>query len=71
MYLDYWMIATLCLAFGACAYVSQRRGFFAGATTTLQMLEENKFIKIDEDGDIKRWTPYAEKPVIKKPRKKK
>jgi hypothetical protein len=68
MYLDPWMIFTLCIAFGACAFLSRRGGFTAGAMTTLQALEEQRYIKIDDDGNIKRWTPYSEE--IKKTKKK-
>lgn len=70
MYLETWMIATLIISFGACAYISRNQGFVRGATATLQALEDQKFIKIDDDGEIKRWTPYAELPK-KKSRKKK
>lgn len=69
MYLDPWMIVTLILAFGACAFISRNQGFMKGATVTLQALEEQRFIKIDDDGQIKRWTPYAE--TVKKKTKKK
>ena len=65
MYLETWMIATLCLAFGACAYISSKRGFAAGAIRTLQALEEQRYIKITDDGDIKRWAPYNDLPVKK------
>jgi hypothetical protein len=37
---------------------------------TLQTLEEQRYIKVEEDGSIKRWTPYNDLPV-KKTRKKK
>ena len=70
MYLETWMIVTLILAFGACAFISRNQGFLRGATVTLQALEEQRFIKIDDEGNIKRWTPYAELPA-KKTRKKK
>lgn len=71
MYLEPWMIVMLILSFGACAFVSRRGGFMAGATQTLQVLEEQRFIKIADDGSIKRWTPYAELPNKKISRKKK
>lgn len=70
MYLETWMIVTLVLAFGACAFWSRGNGYYAGAAQVLKMLEEQRFIKIDEEGQIKRWTPYAELPE-KKARKKK
>jgi hypothetical protein len=70
MFLEPWMIATLAVAFGICAFLSKRSGFNDGAILTLQALEEQKLIKIEEDGSIKRWTPYAELPV-KKARKRK
>lgn len=68
MYLETWMIVTLIIAFGACAFISRNQGFMKGATVTLQALEEQRYIKIDEDGQIKRWTPYSEtaKSVKKK-----
>lgn len=66
MYLDPWMIVTIIIAFGACAFWSRGNGFYAGATRTLQALEEQRFIKIDEDGQIKRWTPYGEKKIRRK-----
>lgn len=69
MYLDPWMIIMLILSFGICAFVSRRGGFTAGAVTTLQILEEQKMIKIEEDGSVKRWTPYAELPAKKKRKK--
>jgi hypothetical protein len=43
----------------------------AGATQTLQVLEEQRLIKIEEDGSIKRWTPYAELDQKKATRKRK
>lgn len=69
MWLDNWMIVTLCIAFGACAFISRRQGFVVGAINTIQALEEQKLIKVEDDGSIKRWTPYAELPVKGKKRK--
>ena len=69
MYLDPWMIVALILSFGLCAFLSRRYGFADGAILTLQALEEQKLIKIEQDGSIKRWTPYAELPA-KRARKK-
>jgi hypothetical protein len=66
MFLEPWMIITLILSFGLCAFLSKRRGFADGAILTLQALEQQKMIKIDETGDIKRWTAYDDKPVKKK-----
>ena len=71
MYLDPWMIVTLIVAFGICAFISRNQGFLKGATVTLQALEEQRFIKITEDGSIKRWTPYNDVPVKKATRKRK
>ena len=70
MYLDPWMIALLVLSFGICAYYSRRTGFILGATVTIQALERERFIKLQDDGTVKRWTPYDDVPV-KKTRKKK
>lgn len=70
MYLETWMIVAIVLAFGACAFFSRGNGYYAGAARVLEVLEEQRLIKIDDDGQIKRWTPYAELPE-KKTRKKK
>jgi hypothetical protein len=70
MYLEPWMIVTLIIAFGACAFISRRQGFVVGAINTIQALEEQRFIKVDEDGSIKRWTPYTDL-TQKKARKRK
>jgi hypothetical protein len=70
MYLDTWMIALLILSFGVCAFYSRRTGFILGATVTIQTLERERFIKLQDDGTVKRWTPYDDVPV-KKTRKKK
>lgn len=71
MYLETWMIVMLVLSFGACAFISRRQGFVVGATMTLQALERERLIKIEEDGQVKRWTPYNELPVKKATRKRK
>ena len=71
MYLETWMIVTIILSFGICAWISRNRGFMQGATITLQTLEQQRFIKIEEDGTVKRWTPYNDLPVKKASRKKK
>jgi hypothetical protein len=72
MYLENWMIVALILSFGACAFFSRRGGFVLGATMTLKALEEQRIIKIEDDGQIKRWAPYNDAPVkkITKTRKK-
>jgi hypothetical protein len=62
MWLDTWMIVTLCLAFGACAYFSGRRGFSQGGEFALHLLVEKRMIKITDEGEILRWTPYDDKP---------
>jgi len=71
MYLDPWMIVTLIVAFGICAFISRNQGFLRGATATLQALEEQRYIKITEDGSIKRWTQYNDIPEKKSRSKKK
>lgn len=71
MYLETWMIALLILSFGVCAFYSRRTGFVLGATMTLQALERERVIKINEDGTVKRWAPYNDLPVKKATRKKK
>lgn len=73
MYLDNWMIVTLIISFGICAFYSRRSGFVLGATATLQALERERVIKIGEDGSVKRWAPYNDipAPVKKITRKRK
>lgn len=71
MYLDTWMIVTICLAFGICAFYSRKSGFVLGAVATLQALEKERVIKIGEDGSVKRWAPYNDLPVKKATRKRK
>lgn len=71
MYLNYWMIAMIVLSFGVCAYISRRQGFVLGATMTLQALERERLIKIQDDGSVKRWAPYNDEPVKKATRKRK
>ena len=71
MYLDNWMIVMLVLSFGGCAFISRRQGFVLGATATLEALERERMIKIEDDGSVKRWTPYNDLPVKKAPRKRK
>ena len=71
MYLDNWMIVTIILSFGICAFYSRRSGFVLGATATLQALERERVIKIGDDGSIKRWAPYNDVPAKKVTRKRK
>lgn len=70
MYLEPWMIVMLVITFGACAILSRRGGFYAGSIQTLQMLEANRLIKVDDEGNIKRWAPYNDTPVKKNRAKK-
>jgi hypothetical protein len=71
MYLETWMIALLILSFGVCAFYSRRTGFILGATVTIQALERERLIKLQDDGTVKRWTPYDDGPVKKITRKRK
>jgi hypothetical protein len=71
MYLETWMIALLVLSFGICAFYSRRAGFILGATVTIQALERERLIKLQDDGTVKRWTPYDDVPVKKATRKRK
>jgi hypothetical protein len=71
MYLETWMIVLLILSFGVCAYYSRRTGFILGATVTIETLEREHFIKLLDDGTVKRWTPYDNVRVKKTTRKKK
>ena len=71
MYLETWMIVLLVLSFGICAFYSRRTGFILGATVTIQALERERLIKLQDDGTVKRWTPYDDGPVKKVTRKRK
>lgn len=71
MYLETWMIVMLVLSFGVCAVLCRRQGFVLGAVATLQALEKERVIKIEEDGQVKRWAPYNDLPVKKATRKRK
>lgn len=62
MYLEPWMIITLIISFGICAIVSNRRGFSQGGEFALQLLVEKRMIKITDEGEILRWTPYDDTP---------
>lgn len=70
MYLDPWMIVMLIAGYGLCAIVNRRVGLHEGGTMVLQKLEEQRYIKITETGQIKRWTPYDDEPVKRKRTKK-
>lgn len=66
MYLDMWMIVTLILSFGLCHFVSRRQGVTAGAVGILKFLENEKIIKILEDGSVTRYASWGEQPAKKK-----
>lgn len=70
MYLEPWMIVALIVSFGICAVVSNRRGFLQGGEFALQLLVEKRMIKITDEGEVLRWTPYDDTPK-KATRKKK
>lgn len=55
MYLEPWMLYVLALTFGFCAWWNRRCGFRAGAFQTLDLLEQDKIISINDEGDIR---PY-------------
>lgn len=61
MYLEPWMIVTLIIAFGVCAVVSRKAGFMAGGTVILKFLENEKLIRITEEGTVARWSPHFDK----------
>lgn len=66
MYLDVWMIVTIILSFGLCHVISRRQGVTAGAVGILRFLENEKIIKILEDGSVTRYASWGEKPAKKK-----
>lgn len=49
MYLDYWVIAVFALLFGFCAWWNRSSGVKYGIEMTIQMLEINKIIAIEND----------------------
>jgi hypothetical protein len=55
MYLDPWMLGTLALVFGFCAWFNHKRGLRLGIITTLEALENDKVIRVLDDGTI---SPY-------------
>ena len=61
MYLEPWMIITLIVTFGSCAYLNYRighkegliTGTTAGITATFDYLEKHGILKFSADGSIK------------------
>ena len=66
MYLDVWMIITIILSFGLCHVISRRQGVTAGAVGILRLLENEKIIKISDDGSVTRYSTWNEQPNKKK-----
>lgn len=57
MFLDYWMIAAVVIAFGVNSVVSRMFGVMAGAEGMLEMLHSEKIIDIDPV--TKKVVPYV------------
>ncbi len=49
MYLEIWMMVTLVVAFGACAWYCTSVGVKAGISAVLQQLESEKIIRINKN----------------------
>ena len=56
MFLEPWMLGTLAITFGICAVWNYKKGMKTGAFSTLDMLENDRVIMIDNAGNIR---PYA------------
>ena len=54
MYLDNWMIVTIILAFGICAWYNRKAGYLDGGAKVLHSLHEMKVIHITEKGEIRK-----------------
>lgn len=52
MFLDYWMIGIFIIAAGLWSERRYMLGVRGGVETTLTMLAERKFLKIDEKGHL-------------------
>jgi hypothetical protein len=52
MYLEPWMLVILVLTYGTCAVWNRRKGYMVGVMSTLTNLEEDKFIRVLDDGTI-------------------
>jgi hypothetical protein len=52
MYLETWMIVTIVLTFGICAWYNRKAGFTMGATKVLEVFLQQKLIEITDDGKI-------------------
>jgi len=52
MFLETWMLITLALLFGFCAYLNRKQGVKVGINRTLQHLEENKIIQFNKMGEV-------------------
>lgn len=61
MWLDSWMIYSIAIMFGICAFVSGKIGFKSGIETVLDNLLNENIITIGADGQIKRWSSYNKK----------
>ena len=49
MYLEIWMMITLAVAFGGCAWYCTATGVQAGISAALQGLEREKIIRINKN----------------------
>lgn len=52
MFLEYWMIGLFILIAGLWSERRYTVGVRGGVLTTLEMLAENKFLKLDEKGHL-------------------
>lgn len=66
MYLDMWMIVVLVVAFGICHLISKRQGLHHGAVMTLKLLENEKIIRVSDDGNVSRYSTWNDKPIMRR-----
>lgn len=59
MFVDIWIVGLFSLLFGACAWWNYSSGVLRGVETTLQVLQDQKIIKIEEQGIV----PYKKESV--------
>jgi len=63
MFLEYWMIAVLALAFGLNALYNRKVGIAIGTIATLQRLVDDKVVLIEDDQIVPYRNAWAPKPI--------
>jgi hypothetical protein len=52
MFLETWMLITLALLFGFCAWYNRRSGVLIGIDVTLDHLKKHGIIFVNENGEV-------------------